>query len=137
MSVTIFFFVYIGYHIIYFSISSLYWVSILTIQRYINKLKNFAFNSKEHNFHSKSWKFEVKKVTFHNAKFGQNYSDEREPLNNKNKPTQTKVHWDKTDKFQIKVIRIQASKLVSLMDHYHDENFREANFKFHNHRLFQ
>lgn len=25
-------------------------------------------------------------VTFYNAKFGQNYSDEREPLNNKNKP---------------------------------------------------
>lgn len=23
------------------------------------------------------------------------------------------------------------------MDYYHDENFREANFKFHNHRLFQ
>lgn len=37
-------------------------------------------------------------------------------------PTHTKVHWDKTDKFQIKVIRIQASKLVSLMDH--DKNFR-------------
>lgn len=39
-------------------------------------------------------------------------------------PTQTKFNWDKTDKFQIKVIRIQVSKLASLMDHYHDKNFR-------------
>lgn len=38
----------------------------------------------------------IKKVTFYNAKFGQNYSDEREPLIRINQ-TQTKVNWDKTD----------------------------------------
>lgn len=94
----------------------------MTIQKYINKLKNFAFNSKEHNFHSKTWKFKVKKVTFYNAKFGQNYSDEREPLNNKNKPNTDESSLRQNRLIWMKVIRIQASKLVSLMDH--DKNFR-------------
>lgn len=33
----------------------------------------------------------VEKVTFYNAKFGQNYSDEREPFNNKNKPNTDEI----------------------------------------------
>lgn len=68
---------HIGHHRIYFKSS----ISLIFDNIQTNAQKNFALNKHDHNFIPKTKNSNLsQKIHFYSAKFGQNWSDPREPL---------------------------------------------------------